>query len=216
LHPPFDNVGDVHHHWKDKLCNGFKKPTGLSGGARDFTLKCKQVQRLIHNSMEAKLIGASSLNGDNDYSSSDDDVAPNFQEDEMPWLDEEENQKPKESDTIASCTTQEEAEQPDMPPSPPRCTSPVNPTPATLTINKSLSIKTKNSINNRRSNVCISIEHLCDSIAKSSDALFLSPHRTSASDGTSNKNAEQKTMIKILWGKQQKSNITYVICIVWT
>ena len=53
--------------------------------------------------MEANLMGASSLNG-------------NFQEDEMPWLDKEENQEPKESDAITSPTTQEEAEQTDFPP----------------------------------------------------------------------------------------------------
>ncbi|MEY3376546.1 MAG: hypothetical protein RL463_856 [Bacteroidota bacterium] len=136
------DVGDVRRHWKDKLCNGFKKPTGHSGGACDFTLKCQQVQRLIHNSMEAKLIGASSLNGDEDYSSSDDEVVPNFQEDEMPWLDEGENQEPKESDVIASPTTHEEAEQLDDPPSPTGYTAPVHLPPATCTINKSSAVKT--------------------------------------------------------------------------
>ena len=103
----------------------------------------------------------------------------------MPWLDEGENQGPKESDALTSPTTQEVAEQPDIPQSPPRETAPVNSTPATLASNKSSSIKTKYSTNNRCLNVGKSIEHLCDSIAKNSDALFSSPCHASASEGMS-------------------------------
>ena len=101
----------------------------------------------------------------------------------MPWLDEGENQEPKESDAITSPTTQEVADQPDVPPSPPRGTAPVNLTPATLASSKSSSIKTKNSTNSKCTNVGKSIECLCDSIAKTSDAIFSSPHCSSASDG---------------------------------
>ena len=48
---------DVKRHWVEKMCNKFKKPTGQSGNAEDFILKCQRVQDLIHKKAEATLMG---------------------------------------------------------------------------------------------------------------------------------------------------------------
>lgn len=74
------DISDVCHYWKHKLCTTFKKPTSNSGLAQGFTLKCQRVQRMTNNSMEAKLMSTTSLNGDDDNSSFDDEVRPNSQE----------------------------------------------------------------------------------------------------------------------------------------
>ena len=49
-------------------------------------------QRLIHNSMEAKLMGTTSRNSNEDDSSSGGNQDP-IEEDNMPWLDDNENQQ---------------------------------------------------------------------------------------------------------------------------
>ena len=40
---------DVKRHWNEKMCNKFMKPTGSTGGARDFILRCQKVQLFIRN-----------------------------------------------------------------------------------------------------------------------------------------------------------------------
>jgi len=48
---------DLKRHWREKCCNKFKKPTGKSGTATEFILKCQRVQLLIHKKNELSLLG---------------------------------------------------------------------------------------------------------------------------------------------------------------
>ena len=155
--------------------------TGNSGPVQDFTLKCQRVQRLIHNSMEAKLMGSTSLNSGDD-SSSGGNVEQDHQEDDMPWLD---DNPPTDGQDSNVSPNHEGEDQFSSPPSPPRISTTIDSDFPILSTNTSSSIKTKNSTNNKRTNVGKSIKHLCDSIAKTSHAIFSSPSRSTNNDGMS-------------------------------
>ena len=65
-------------HWNEKMCNKFMKPTGSTGGARDFILRCQKVQALIDKKCESSLMGGHSEDDDesgDDGSSEEGDVA---------------------------------------------------------------------------------------------------------------------------------------------
>ena len=39
---------DLRRHWREKCCNKFKAPTGKTGAANEYILRCQRVQDLIH------------------------------------------------------------------------------------------------------------------------------------------------------------------------
>ena len=51
---------DVRRHWHEKCCNKFKAPTGQTGAANEYILRCRGVQDLIHKKNESSLLGAGS------------------------------------------------------------------------------------------------------------------------------------------------------------
>ncbi len=70
---------DLKRHWREKCCNKFKKPTGKSGAATDFILRCQRVQLMIHKKNESSLLG----DGSGNSSESDDD-----EDNDTSWMEE--------------------------------------------------------------------------------------------------------------------------------
>ncbi len=66
---------DPKHHWREKCCNKFKKPTGKSGAATDFILKCQRVQLLIHKKNESSLFDDGSGNSSSSDKKEDHDTS---------------------------------------------------------------------------------------------------------------------------------------------
>ena len=66
---------DLKRHWREKCCNKFKKPTGRSGAATDFILRCQRVQLLIHKKNESSLLGDGSDNSSDSNEDEDNDTS---------------------------------------------------------------------------------------------------------------------------------------------
>ena len=66
---------DLKRHWREKCCNKFKKPTGRSGAATDFILRCQRVQLLVHKKNESSLLGDGSDNSSDSYEDEDNDTS---------------------------------------------------------------------------------------------------------------------------------------------
>ncbi len=66
---------DLKRHWREKCCNKFKKPTGRSGAATDFILRCQRVQLLIHKKNESSLLGDGSGNSSDSNEDEDNDTS---------------------------------------------------------------------------------------------------------------------------------------------
>ena len=96
---------DIKHHWVEKLCNKFKKPTGSAGGAKDFILRCQRVQAKIHKKCKSTLMGAhSDEENENDTGSEDeykdDGASVSGEESNQDEEEEEDDDDPEDVDNV--------------------------------------------------------------------------------------------------------------------
>ena len=68
----------IRDHWVKKLCNNFKKPTGMTGEAGDRVCRCIEIEWSIQRKASAGILGidsAKSSHGSDDGSRYSDEVA---------------------------------------------------------------------------------------------------------------------------------------------